>query len=616
MTLNIVNNLYPPIIQQWYSPAFIYTEKSRIYFSISLYNTLSEIKQDLVQVVVKQKSNNQNVLNKKKYPNGILFTALRIDSDKTENPYYIEIRTEDIENGFSLNEDYCVQIRFTSIDATPLTKKVSKGIIAWLTENLNCFSEWSTVVLIHGISRPVLELEGFNTNLAVFKEKDIPVIGTVTFENTQDKETVKSYRIYLYNNNNNLLEDSGDIYFNQYYNTNQINYNFNNILQIQQQYILKIQIITNHLYSWDQPKTFEFIISRDAEPVFDVDIQTKSDDTTGRIFIKLINKYQSPQDYIEDESGIKRYYFLSTQNTLIGRSLFLTFSQDTGIFKCANYSNKTHTLGLYNKENMYHDLSRGTKIEIKRTSSKDNFAKWDSFYPFDIIEEPITNIMWTDYTVQPGVWYKYYIVRHNIFGERTSSVEISNPMMVAPEDIFLNADGKQLKIRFDPQITTFSHKVSQGVVETIGSQFPFVRRNGNLNYKTFNLSGTITAIMDIEDNLFKASKPILYQSANNLYTNYNQQNNIRLHNDYIYERDFREKVIEFLYKNNVKLFRSLTEGNILIKLTGITLTPNQTLSRLIYTFSCVAQQVDECTAKNYNKYNIIGNTYQCNIGEE
>jgi hypothetical protein len=49
----------------------------------------------------------------------------------------------------------------------------------------------------------------------------------------------------------------------------------------------------------------------------------------------------------------------------------------------------------------------------------------------------------------------------------------------------------------------------------------------------------------------------------------------------IYEKDFRDKVKEFLYKNNVKLFRSATEGNILVKLMGITFTPNQSLGRAV-----------------------------------
>ena len=608
MAFNIVNNLYPPIFQQSYAPAFIYTGKSKVYFSISMYNNLSDIRQDLVQVSVQRQKTNQSALSRNKYPNGILITALHIDPNKETNPYYIEINSSDIENGFNLNEYYKVQIRFTSIEASQINQKISNGIEVWLSQNLEFFSEWSSVVLIRGISTPILNLEGFNSGLNTFIEMDIPVIGTVTFENIEDKETVSSYRVYLYDSLGSLLEDSGDIYFNQYYNTNQINYHFNNILQIQQQYTLKIQIITSDLYSWNQPETFSFIILENAEPVFDVDIQVEKDNASGRIFIQLINKYLTHKDYEEDNTGIQRYYYSNSQNKLIGKTLFLTVQRDTGIFQCAYYSDENHTLGLYNKENMYHDLSKGTKIEIKRTSSKDNFAKWDSFTTFEITEELVTKLKWIDYTVQPGVWYKYFIIRYNVFGERTSSVEISNPIMITPEDIFLNAEGKQLKIRFDPQITTFSHKVSEGVVETIGSQFPFIRRNGNLNYKTFSLSGTITAFMDTREDLLGASKADIYQSANSLYFNYNKENNITPYNDYIYEKQFRKKVIDFLYKDNVKLFRSLSEGNILVKLTGITLTPNTTLGRLIYTFTCTAQEVDECNAANYIKYNIINNT--------
>lgn len=62
--------------------------------------------------------------------------------------------------------------------------------------------------------------------------------------------------------------------------------------------------------------------------------------------------------------------------------------------------------------------------------------------------------------------------------------------------------------------------------------------------------------------------------------------------------------MDFLYKHNVKLFRSATEGNILVKLMDITFTPNQTLGRQIYTFQCMAYEVDDFTILNCDKYNI------------
>ena len=71
------------------------------------------------------------------------------------------------------------------------------------------------------------------------------------------------------------------------------------------------------------------------------------------------------------------------------------------------------------------------------------------------------------------------------------------------------------------------------------------------------------------------------------------------------EREFRNEVLNFLHKDTIKLFRSLPEGNMLVKLMDIQLTPNETLGRLIYSFSCTAYEVAEATLENMEKYNII-----------
>ena len=55
-----------------------------------------------------------------------------------------------------------------------------------------------------------------------------------------------------------------------------------------------------------------------------------------------------------------------------------------------------------------------------------------------------------------------------------------------------------------------------------------------------------------------SSREDLYGNSANLYEEYNFNNNISLYNDIIQEKDFREKVIEFLYNNDVKLYKSAT----------------------------------------------------------
>lgn len=67
--------------------------------------------------------------------------------------------------------------------------------------------------------------------------------------------------------------------------------------------------------------------------------------------------------------------------------------------------------------------------------------------------------------------------------------------------------------------------------------------------------------------------------------------------------------MDFLYANDVKIFRSLTEGNILVKLMNITLTPVTQLGRLLYSVSANAIEIDKNTFDNLFKYNLINENY-------
>lgn len=90
-------------------------------------------------------------------------------------------------------------------------------------------------------------------------------------------------------------------------------------------------------------------------------------------------------------------------------------------------------------------------------------------------------------------------------------------------------------------------------------------------------------------------------SKNNLY---NFANDVQQYEDVLYEKFFREKVFEFLNKNSVKLFRSNTEGTMLIKLMNVSLTPKQELGRMLYSFSAEAVEIDDYSILNCDKYNI------------
>ena len=529
----ISNNLYPPIFKKSYVPAFV--DSCKIYFSISPYNSLSDITIEATQVIVQNQKTNQSVLKRSLYPSGIKITSFEADNEiKGEEKYFIVINSNDIEGGFNYNETYKVQIRFSDKNVSSISDKMDE----WLNGNLANFSQWSTVVLIRPISKPIISLKNFNLDATstTITNSDLTILGTVYPSVTGDYETFKNYRILIYDENNVLLEDSKDKYF---YDSNMIQYNCKYNFESDKNYILKIQVLSKNLY----------------------------------FLYKTINFYVSYATYEDFEATITAEIDKKAACTVI------TLNNDVL-------------------------TEMGTNIVIRRTSNKTNFKFWEDVYTILIPSKTNLNLVWRDYTIESGVWYKYSVVKRNKENYRSTPIEIKNPIMGQFEDIFLTTSEQQLTIRFDPQINNYSRVVSESLTETIGSKYPFIRRNGKVNYRTFSISGTISYFCDLQRNLMNSSREDLYGTAANLYETYNSNNNISLYNDIIQEKEFREKVIEFLYNNDVKLYKSATQGNILVKLMNISLTPNNSLSRQIYSFTCTAYEIDEFNYQNCIKYNI------------
>lgn len=542
----IGNNLYPPIVDT-YMPAFIRTTACRIYFSLSIYNSIEEIKN--VQIIISNQNTNLSALAVNLYPAGIKITDLHIDNSISGNDkYYIEIRPEDLDSGiFELNQFYKVQIRFTGTGATPLTD--SSKIAAWLTNNQTYFSEWSTVCLIKGIQKPEIYLKGFEstsstTDRLVFTSEMLDIIGKMYFEEDVDEtEYLKYYNIEIYKTSNNLLVyESGNVYTNVY-NPNEINYTLPCGLEDGVEY--KLVLTYNTINEYSDSLTYIFSIIQNTIDALNATISAETDIENGRVKIEI-------------KSTVSEAFF--------------------------------------------------GNLTIRRTSSKSNFTIWEDVHQTTIANGQMLDYIWYDYTIESGIWYKYCAQQRNSKGDRGAIINIRYPIMIELEDMFLTREGMQFKVKFNPNISSFKTTYIESKTDTIGSKYPFIRRNGRVQYKQFPISGLITAFCD-EDNVF-LSKNIIYGDNVEYYSDYNgnldvnSDNNITEQNDYIYERFFREKIMDFLYADNIKLFRSNTEGNILVRLMDINFTPNNSLGRMLYSFTATAYEMDECTLENFENYGI------------
>jgi hypothetical protein len=80
---------------------------------------------------------------------------------------------------------------------------------------------------------------------------------------------------------------------------------------------------------------------------------------------------------------------------------------------------------------------------------------------------------------------------------------LSEPASVDFEDMFLFDGERSLKIRFNPKVSSFKTTHLEKKVETIGSKYPFVFRNGAVGYKEFPVEGLISYHMDDNQRFFK-----------------------------------------------------------------------------------------------------------------
>lgn len=276
---------------------------------------------------------------------------------------------------------------------------------------------------------------------------------------------------------------------------------------------------------------------------------------------------------------------------------------------------------------------------ITRSSIKDEYGKWDLMKKFAWDGSSDGMFSFIDYTVEQGIEYVYAIQQYNQFGVYSEKYK-TEPIKAEFEDMFLYDGEYQLRIEFNPKVSSFKTTILETKTDTIGSKYPFIFRNGAVGYKEFPISGLISYWMD-EDHLFaqdeelyfvpphlhRGNSQVVYPDSRKFYRIHEAlkrrtedgiiEDNantmvVDAHNatnpdwyveepghttnlvgyNYTGERIFKLKVLDWLTNGQPKLFRSPAEGNYIVRLLNVSLSPTDTLARLIHTFNSTAYEVD------------------------
>jgi hypothetical protein len=289
--MSVLTTLYPPRMES-FMPAFVYNTTVKVYFGLSEFNSFSEIAN--AQITVTNQNTNLSVLDKAKYPSEIMLKEIQTDNTRADDKYYIEINTNDIENGFSIDEYYNVQIRFTSTEAGEISLSTPQALDSWLTTNLDYFSEWSRVCIIRAISLPTMTVSGYDIQDGhiIWSMSNSNLLGTLNFSSDEETEQLKSYQVKLFDENNLLLTDSGILYSDNYNNPNSFIYNFKYGFEVGKSYSFIINYETNNLYTNSISITFDVI----EEPGEDLDFSfgSKIDEENARVDIDIKRSEDKP----------------------------------------------------------------------------------------------------------------------------------------------------------------------------------------------------------------------------------------------------------------------------------------------------------------------------------
>lgn len=254
-----------------------------------------------------------------------------------------------------------------------------------------------------------------------------------------------------------------------------------------------------------------------------------------------------------------------------------------------------------------------SKLIIKRLSPETNYINYEILgeIPYDKTKKIFT---YKDYFIISDQVYLYTVqpvTELNHYG----ALQNDQPGLNRYEySWFIDTTGEQIEI-LNSTISSININTKDGIIETIGGEKPFVNRFSNLNYKTFQINGTIASIGDFNNHLIPDVEENIYTNRKDIQEIINKKflertgslpnvisNSMR--NDLNFERKFRNKVEEILKNGNSKIFKSPTEGLMIIKLTNISLTPKTSLNRIIYDFSATATEVDTFSIDSIKDFNI------------
>lgn len=556
--------LYPPQLEGTI-PAF-YAENGTAFLTIPFAMNQAVSKSDISAIAVKIKS----ILNSE-----VLTTQETTNIDYQNN--VLTINLENYQDFLTVGQFYKVQIAYVHKEKD---------------ETISETGYYSTVAITKFTAKPTVSLAGdykpgklYSAAYAYtgeYKQKDM-----ISVDST---EKVYSYEFVIYDENGNLYLSSGE----------------------------KLHNHENDTEGNISTDTWELTEALPEDQIF-----------------TLYYKVKTSNGLEESSSGYKIYTGETVEPTVAVKVIAET-DNENGLAIVSLETEKEEEATTLN----------GTFI-LSRT--KDSKA-WEQVQKYRFIDKPITQFKFIDYTIEHGYTYQYGLQQINTNTGLTSTRIKSNKVIAEFEDLYLFDGERQLKVKFNPKVSSFKQSVLESKTNSIGSKYPYYFRNAHVSFKEFSISGLVSYLAD-ENQMFLTDadlqlddyssfkreitlNPSINENSDEYFSNLGDlglayqlkaryaardeegseyslikgqrgRSTSLEHYNILAERIFKLEVLNFINSGKPMLFRSPAEGNYIVRLMSSSMTPNDQLGRMLYTFTTSASEFADCNTSNLKKYGFL-----------
>lgn len=255
-----------------------------------------------------------------------------------------------------------------------------------------------------------------------------------------------------------------------------------------------------------------------------------------------------------------------------------------------------------------------SEIAVLRSALGTNLLEWEEVTR--IRASSMKQAIYYDYFVENGNYYRYAI--QPILANRTKDVITSFYDTVTTMEGFwmLGQDDLQFSFIYNGNIAEITHVGKDEIVETIASQYPYIVKSSDIDYRRFEFTGMFTHHQDVHGHFVagtytEAVSPLPTLPINYVEIKYGDEMLLNCQNDLEEEQDgmvmqrlWREKILKWMKNGKPKILKSEAEGNILVHIYNPVVRPIKTVYGLVQEFSCQMVEIGPVNEETIKKFKL------------